>query len=361
MHFTLQPWQLYLVIIAGWIHRQQQEVIEYLRTENQVLREKLGPKRILLNDDQRRRLAVKGKILGRKMLEEVGTLFTPDTILRWHRMLTAQKWDYSDRKQQQLGRPRIRQVIVDLILRFANDNPAWGYDRIQGALANVGYHISDTTVGKVLKQHGIEPALDRERSTSWSTFIRAHWDVLAAIDFTTVEVWTKGGLITDYLLFTMELKSRTVRFVGVTPNPQEAWMKQAARELTACDDGFLNGRKYLTMDRDTRFCKSFRDFLDKEGVEPVRLPAKSPNLNAYLERFFRSLKSECLDRMIFFGEGSLRNAVHRYLEHYHGERNHQGLGNTIIEPNDEVGQAHGEIECHQRLGGMLKYYYRNAA
>ena len=116
MHFTLQPWQLYLLIFAGWIHRQQQEVIEYLRTENQVLKEKLGPKRILLNDDQRRRLAVKGKILGRKMLEEVGTLFTPDTILRWHRMLIAQKWDYSDRKQQQPGRPRIRQVIVDLIL-----------------------------------------------------------------------------------------------------------------------------------------------------------------------------------------------------------------------------------------------------
>jgi hypothetical protein len=279
MHFTLQPWQLYLVIIAGWIHRQQQEVIEYLRTENQVLREKLGPKRILLNDDQRRRLAVKGKTLGRKMLEEVGTLFTPDTILRWHRMLIAQKWDYSDRKQQQPGRPRIRQVIVDLILRFANDNPAWGYDRIQGALANVGYHISDTTVGNVLKQHGIEPAPDRERSTSWSTFIRAHWDVLAAIDFTTVEVWTKGGLVTHYLLFTMELKSRTVRFVGVTPNPHEAWMKQAARELTACDDGFLNGKKYLIMDRDSKFCEPFRLTPEElrrlagkaNGIDPERL------------------------------------------------------------------------------------------
>ena len=135
MHFTLQPWQLYVVIIVGWVHRQQQEVIEYLRTENQVLKEELGPKRILLNDDQRRRLAVKGKILGRKMLEEVGTLFTPDTILRWHRMLIAQKWDYSD-KRKSVGRPRIRQVLVDLILRFASENPSWGYDRIQGALGN---------------------------------------------------------------------------------------------------------------------------------------------------------------------------------------------------------------------------------
>jgi hypothetical protein len=187
MDFVLKPWQFYVVILAGWVNRQQQEVIEYLRTENQVLKEKLAKKRILLNDDQRRRLAVKGKVLGRNMLQEVGTLFTPDTILRWHRTLVAQKWDHSDRRKK-VGRPRIRQVIVDLILRFASENPSWGYDRIQGSLANVGYNISDTTVGNVLKQHGIEPAPDRKRQTSWATFIKSHWDVLAAIDFTTVEV-----------------------------------------------------------------------------------------------------------------------------------------------------------------------------
>ena len=195
MDFVLQPWQLYVVILAGWMNRQQQEVIEYLMTENRVLKENHGGKRILLNDDQRRRLAVKGKILGRKRLEEIGTLFTPDTILRRHRMLVAKKWDYSDRRKS-VGRPRIRQAIVDLILRFAKENATWGYDRIQGALANVGYHISDTTVGNILKQHGIEPAPDRKRQTTWKTFVKSHWDVLAAIDFTTIEVWTKGGLIT---------------------------------------------------------------------------------------------------------------------------------------------------------------------
>ena len=154
MDFILRPWQLYLVILAGWINRQQQIVIDYLRTENQVLKEQIGKKRILLTDDQRRRLAVKGKILGHKLLEEVGTLFTPDTILRWHRELVAQKWDYSDRRKNLPGRPRVRQVIVDLVLRFAKGNPTWGYDRIQGALANVGYHISDSTVGNILKAHG---------------------------------------------------------------------------------------------------------------------------------------------------------------------------------------------------------------
>ena len=213
MSFILQPWQLLLVIVAGWMSRQQQEVIEYLRTENQVLKEKLGKNRILLTDDQRRRLAVAGKILGRKRLEEVGTLFTPDTILRWHRMLVAKKWDSSD-KRKHVGRPRIRQVIVDLILRFAQENPTWGFDRIQGALANVGYAISDTTVGNVLKQHGIQPAPDRKRQTTWATFLKAHWEVLAAIDFTTVEVWTRRGLVTYYLLFVMELATRRVHLAG---------------------------------------------------------------------------------------------------------------------------------------------------
>jgi putative transposase len=141
MSFIIQPWQLYLVILAGWINRQQQEVIEYLRTENVVLKEQLDKKRILLTDDQRRRLAVKGKILGRKALEQFGTLFTPDTILRWHRTLVAQKWDYSDRTEKKPGRPRIRQVIVELTLKMARENPSWGYDRIQGEMAKVGYPL----------------------------------------------------------------------------------------------------------------------------------------------------------------------------------------------------------------------------
>jgi len=233
MSFILRPWQLYVAIIAGWIHRQQQEAIEYLRTENRVLREKHGPKRILLNDDQRRRLAVKGKILGRQRLEEIGTLFTPDTILRWHRTLVAKKWDYSQRRKS-VGRPRVGQEIVDLVVRFARENVTWGYDKIQGALANLGHKISDQTVGNILKEHGIEPAPERKRQTTWATFFKAHWDVLGSIDFTTIEVWTKGGLVTFYVLFVMEVATRRVHFGGCTTNPTEPWMKQIARNLTDC-------------------------------------------------------------------------------------------------------------------------------
>ncbi|MDB4445918.1 hypothetical protein N9181_01415 [bacterium] len=138
MKFILQPWQLMLIILASWVNRQQEEVIEYIRSENAVLKEKLGKKRILLTDDQRRRLAVKDAILGRKQLSEIGILFTPDTILRWHSQLVANKWDYSDRKEKNTGRSRTRQVIVDLTVKFAKQNPTWGYDRISGALSNVG-------------------------------------------------------------------------------------------------------------------------------------------------------------------------------------------------------------------------------
>jgi len=348
MHFTLQPWQFYFVILAGGVNRQQQQVIDYLRTENQVLKEKLGPKRVLLNDDQRRRLAVKGKILGRKMLDEVGTLFTPETILRWHRTLISQKWDYSDRRQS-LGRPRIRQVIVDLILRFASENPSWGYDRIQGALANVGYHISDTTVGNVLKQHGIEPAPGRKRHSTGKTFIKSHWDVLAAIDFTTIEVWTRGGLVTYYLLFVMEVATRRVHFAGCTPNPDGLWMKQIARNLTDSFDGCANGLRYLVMDRDAKFTDAFRETLKNTGVESVRLPPRSPNLTPHIERFMRSVKEECLLKMIFFGESSLRRAVMAYVDHFHTERNHQGQDHRILVPSNEVGRNAGTVKRRQRL------------
>lgn len=287
MSFVLQPWQVVFVALSAWVNQRQQQIIEFQNAEIEALLKKLGKKRILLTDDQRRLLAVQGKALGRKALMQLTTIVAPDTILRWHRDLVAKKWDYSDRRRKKPGRPRVRQVIVDLILRLAKHNPTWGFDRIQGALANVGYHICDTTVGNILKAHGVQPAPDRQRTGSWSTFLKAHWEVLAAIDFTTIEVWTKGGLVTFYLLFVMELKTRRVQFVGCTANPHEAWMKQTAGELTNFEDGFLTGKRYLLMDRDTKFCKSFRDILRGEGVDSVRLPPQSPNLNAHTREVLR--------------------------------------------------------------------------
>ena len=186
-------------------------------------------------------------------------------------------------------------------------------------------------------------------------------DVSGAIDFTTIEVRTKGGLATFYLLFVMEVATRRVHFAGCTTNPDERWMKQVARNLTDSADGSLLGTRYLLMDRDARFSAAFRSTLGDVGMKSVRLPARSPDLNSHLERFMRSLKEECLDRMIFFGEASLRRATTEFLVHFHEERNHQGLNNQIIDPDEKVGRLSGAVQCRERLGRMLRYYYRRAA
>ena len=213
----------------------------------------------------------------------------------------------------------------------------------------------------MLQAHGIEPAPDRQRTQSWSTFLKTHWDSIFATDFTTVEVWTRNGLVTFYVLAVMHLKTRRVHIAGITPSPNATWLTQVCRNLTDCQDGFLKDAKHLIVDRDTSFI-AMREFLEQNTeTEIVLLPPKSPNLNAYMERWFRSLKSECLHRMVFFGQRSLERAVTNFVQHYHRERNHQGLGNHLIDPEKGVGAVAGKIECRERLGGMLKYYHRRAA
>ena len=283
---------------------------------------------------------------------------TPDTLLAWHRKLIAKKWTYARKGP---GRPPVAQEITDLVLRMAWENTSWGYDRIQGALTNIGYVVAPNTVKNILKRHGIEPAPEREKRTSWKTFLKAHWDVMAATDFFTVEVWTARGLVTYYVLFVMRLKTRRVHIAGVTKAPNGAYMMQIARNLTDVSDGFLVNSRYLIMDRDTKYTKAFRDSLDQEGVKPVRCPVRAPNCNAFAERFVRSIKDECLDRMILFGEASLRRALREYVAHYHSERNHQGVGNRLLDPPGKVVLINDPIHCRERLGGMLNIYYREAA
>jgi hypothetical protein len=187
------------------------------------------------------------------------------------------------------------------------------------------------------------------------------WDVLAAVDFTTIEVWTKRGLVTCSLLFVVEVASRRVHFAGGTPSSHDQWMSRMAINLTDCVDGFLLGKRYVLMDRDAKFSAAFRNILAAADIKSVRLPPQSPNLNAHLERFFGSLKSKCLNRMIFIGEESLRRAVRHFLAHHHEERTHQGLGNRPISPGKEAGRTAGAIERRERLGALLQYYHRRAA
>ena len=324
-----------------------------------MLKELQGRRRLRFTDDQRSRLAPKAKRIRCGRLREIVGLVTPRTLLAWHRKLIAKKYDSSG-KRRKAGRPPTRDELRDLVIRMAEENRGWGYTRIRGAMANLGHELGRGTIAEILKQAGLEPAPERERGGTWAEFLRTHWDVLGATDFFTVEVWRLGGLVRYHVLFVIRLSSRRVHLAGIIPEPDGRWMAQVGRNLTDCLDGFLCDCRYLIHDRSTLFTKEFLSILETADVKSVRLPARSPNLNAFAERFVRTIKSECLDRMILIGEGSLRRVVDQFCEHYHRERNHQGLENKIIEP--EFGSAEeGEVNCHERLGGLLRYYHRDAA
>ena len=244
---------------------------------------------------------------------------------------------------------------------MAKENRDWGYDRIAGALANLGYKVCDQTVGNVLQRHALPPAPERKRTTTWPAFIRIHLALLAGTDFLTAEVLTLRGLVTYYVLFFIHLESRRVDIAGITVHPEERWMQQMTRNVTMEGCGALRDCRYLLHDRDAKYTQSFRAIIASGRVEPLVLPARSPNLNAYAERWVRSVKEECLSKVILFGERSLRRALSEYVEHFHAERNHQGKGNVLLFPRGTNIRRDGSVQCRERLGGLLRYYHQEAA
>ena len=211
------PLAFFLLMFSGWVNQHQQAIIEYLLEENRVLRAARGCRRLRLTDDQRRRLAVKGKVLGRRQLAAIAGIVTPDTILRWYRTLVAKKYDGSQTRRP--GRPTTKPDIAALVVRMANENPTWGYTRIRGGLHHLGHDVGRNTIKAILKNHGIEPAPERGTKTPWKTFLAAHWDGLAAADFFTVEVLTLRGLVRYVVFFVRTLKSRRVEIAGITSHP----------------------------------------------------------------------------------------------------------------------------------------------
>jgi putative transposase len=343
-------WARILAYVTGTADQELLARNEYLAAENGILKAQLNS-RLKPSDAERGVLGEIGHRLGRKVLADVATIARPDTILGWYRKLVARKFDGS-KARRGLGRPRIKREVEHLIIRMASENRDWGYDRIAGALANLGHKVSDQTVSNVLRRHGLPPAPERKRTTTWANFIRTHMDL-----FFTVEVLTLRGLVTYYVLFFIHLESRRVTVAGITVHPNDAWMKQVARNATMDEYGALLGRRYLLHDRDTKFTQSFRAILASGRVEPLALPAQSPNLNAYAERWVRSVKEECLSRVILFGERSLRRALSEYVDHFHAERNHQGKGNLLLFPQTTARRRRGPAQCRERLGGLLRYYY----
>ena len=296
---VLDPFRFLLIAIAGWMNQHQRQMIEYLREENRVLREQLGGRRLSFTNDQRRRLAAKAKGLGRKVLSQVATLVTPETLLAWHRKLIAQKYDGS--RQRGPGRPRTAGAIEALVVRLAEENRTWGYRRIQGALSHWGHELARSTIANIVQRHGMEPAPERSRKTTWKAFLRQHWELLVAADFFAVEVWTRYGLQRYVVLFFLELSTRRVEIGGIASTANGLWMSQIGRKVTDAVDGILKEKCYLIHDRDPLYTAEFLGLLADVGVKSVKLPPRSPNLNAHAERFVRSIKESCMDRLILLG------------------------------------------------------------
>jgi transposase InsO family protein len=310
------PLHLIVAALFGWLEREQRDVIEFLREENRVLKMQLQGRRLRLNDDERRRLAVIGQRLGRRILADVATIVTPDTILRWHRELIARKWTHVTSRP---GRPGVQVEIRRLVVRMATDNPSWGYTRIQGALKNLGHRVARSTIAKILKEEGIPPS--RERPMTWRTFLRAHWHALLAADFFTTEVWTVRGLVTYYTVFVIELHAPLTSNRGARLNAATGRGIRHSSDAPVDHpvDGVLRAPCMLICDRDRKWSAAVERFLATAGIRVLRTPLQAPNCNAYAERFVRSIKEECLNRVIPLGERHLRRTLAEFVAHYHGD------------------------------------------
>ena len=296
--------QFLVVAVAGWINQQPRDVIDSLQEENRVLREQLGPGRLRFTDAQRRRLAAQATRLGRRVRRDLHTLVTPDTLLRWHRQLIARTYDGRGRRGP--GRPRVMDTIRRRIVRRAPENREWGDTRIRGARGNLGQQVARGPIANVRKDRGLEPAPERKKRPTWRELLAAHGDVLAAADCFTVAVWTPRGLPRFPVLVLMHLASRRGQIAGISAEPDGPWVTQLMRNATDAEDGFLLHIRFLIHDRDPLFRPAGRDTLPPADVTPIRRPARSPNLNAYTERFVRTIKESCLERMAhstFFSTG----------------------------------------------------------
>jgi len=353
-------------MLAGWMNRHQQMAIDYLMEENKVLKELHGDKRLNFTDAQRKRLARKGRKLGLNGLRKVATLVTPETILAWHRKLIAMK--YTAKRQMSVLR-KSQQEVRRMVVRIALENPTWGYSRIVGALQNLGVKRTKTTIANILQKEGIKPTPERHH-LDWNGFLKSHWEVLCATDFFTTEVWTWKGLVRYHVHFIIEVATRKVRVTHISCQWNESIILNVFRGLLDGIDGELLRKRYLIMDRDPLFTMALRRLLKSCGVNPVRYRPGEPLMNIYAERFVKSIKHECLDRLIFVGEESLQKAVREYATHYNEERNHQGIDNNLINPrpgtvipvgDPQAVEHHAEIVRTGRLGDMLNFYQKKAA
>jgi hypothetical protein len=365
LHLPLQL-QFLVAMIAYAINERMARKMEYMVEENRVLKEALaaatGKERITFTAEQRRRLAVKGKALTPEERRTCCQIVKPETILVWFRSLAASKYDSS--KKRSPGRPRKPDEIRELVIRMATENPTWGYTKIRDAMRNgLKVMIGRTTVADILEAAGMVPAPERGKTRTWKKLIKIHLETLYACDFFSVEALGVFGTVRYMVFFVMEVKTRAVEIAGIRVDPNGEWMKQVARNLVDPVDGFLRRATHLIHDRDPLFCEDFTDVVESVGIESVKIPAGSPSCSPHAERFVRTVRDECLDHLVLFGERHLRLVIKEFVAHYLAERFHQGIGGRLIGPSAAIANDNGAgpVECRSRLGGLLNFYHRVAA
>ena len=332
---------LRILFHLGGEEREREAELVVLRHEVAVLRR--TAKRSRLDDADRALLAGLARVVRRERRE--GLIVRPATLLGWHRDLVRRRWRHPRRVA---GRPPLPAETRELILRLARENPRWGYPRIAGELGKLAITVSPTTVARVLRGAGIDPA-PRRTGPTWREFLRAQASGVLACDFLCVDTIR---LRTIYVLFFIELDTRRVHLAGLTRNPGGAWVAQQARNLAP--SGVLDRFRFLIRDRDSKFTAAFDAVFATEGVRVIKTPVRTPVANAYAERFVRTLRRECLDWLLIYNERHLHSVLRQYVEHYNAERPHRAL--RLQPPDPPERPTTGRIERRDRLAGLIHEY-----
>jgi putative transposase len=335
-------------LIAGSSNNLDRDIeLAVLRHQLMVLKRQVGRPRLRRRD--RLFMAALGRLLPRARWSSF--LVSPQTLLRWHRDLVRRKWTFG--RISSGGRPPMSEEARELILRMGRENPRWGCIRIRGELAKLGVRVSATRIRTLLRANGLGPA-PRRSGPTWSEFLRVQARGILALDFFTVEtIWLR----TLYVLFAIRVGSRKVHVLGVTPNPDSAWVTQQARNLAVGER--LRGVRFLIRDRDSKYSRSFDEVFRTEGVKVAKTPIRAPKANAFAERWVRTVRAECLDWMLVFGRRHLERILRAYTSHYNGRRPHRGLDLRTPDPRpDQVCPPAGCAPLRRRdvLGGLIHEY-----